>query len=143
MTTAKKSSAGRYSALWDDIWKVSLKHQICPFARCDLSKGSCEHLDRHANYDTSARLYQPSVYFIHDIEEKAVEATQPKGEIWELFKKLRRYGLGRDQIGILLRKFGKDMSRAEILEDMNWTSNQTYDRRYRDAIATLKRRGYK
>jgi hypothetical protein len=129
--------------LWKDLWKVALKHQICPFGRCDLSERACEHLNKFTNYDSSERAIKPQVMFIDDIDEKPNTEVQESGQIWELFKKLRKFGMRNDQIGILVRKFGKDMTRREIMEDMGWTSNKMFEIRYNQAIDALRKRGFR
>jgi hypothetical protein len=129
--------------LWKDIWKVALKHQICPFGRCDLSARACEHLNKFSGYDSSERAIKPQVLFIDDIEERPNVEPQEPGKVWELFKKLRKFGMKNDQIGILIRKFGYDMTRREILEDMGYTSNKMFEIRYNRAIDELRKRGFR
>jgi hypothetical protein len=68
--------------------------------------------------------------------------TEPPAGIWDTYKKLRKYGLNRDQIGILIRKFCLGMTSRQIMEAMGWTSHQTFYRRYRAALKDLKTRGF-
>lgn len=77
-----------------------------------------------------------------DIESYGAPEREATSEVWDLFKKLRRYGLERDQISILLRRFVLDMTMRQICAEMGWTSMQTLYRRYRKALATLKKRGF-
>jgi hypothetical protein len=142
LSKAKTNSDSKYFAFWKDIWKVSLKHGICPFGRCDLSTKACEHLERHASYDSSERFIKPEVFFIDDIEEKPAADHAESGEIWALFKKLRKYGLDNDQIGILIRKFGYGFTHRQIMEDMHFTSFKIFTTRLNRALDTLRKRGY-
>lgn len=143
MKRGKKHSERKSHQLWDQIWKEGLKAGVCPVKGCDIKEETCEHLDEHLRYQPGyPDEEEASVYFTDRIEEYSRE--EPKGVgAWELFKKLRQYGLNRDQIGILVRKFAYNMSREQIKRDMNYTSNQTFDRRYKEALATLKKRGFK
>lgn len=145
-------SRKKYHNFWTAIWRISLEHKICPFARCDLSKSTCRHLSRFINYNPSDRKIQPDVFFIDDIEEEA-DTRGPKeaGEVWEFFKKLRKYkrrgardkgGLSNDQIGILVRKFGMNMNDEQIRSDMNWTSKSMFDIRYNSAIDLFRKLGF-
>jgi hypothetical protein len=83
-----------------------------------------------------------STVYTNEIENFGGEDVQRPGA-WEMFKKLRRYGLNRDQVGILIRKFVYEMSNRQILEEMGWTSHSALYRRYREALTILKSKGFK
>jgi hypothetical protein len=77
------------------------------------------------------------------VEDKAQPEAPVRGQVWDLFKKLRKHGLTNDQIGILIRKFGYDMSRERIMQDMGWTSAKMFTLRYNQALDALRKRGFR
>lgn len=129
--------------LWEKRWKKALKKGVCPIAACDLSKATCAHLDKFLAYDPTARLHQPQTFSTDTIEEFSSPEEEASPGVWALFKTLRKYPLKRDQIGILVRKFGIGMSNRQILDSMGWTSHSMLYTRYRQAVATLKEYGFK
>jgi hypothetical protein len=102
----------------------------------------CEHLDRFLKYDPASREKKPEIVFIEDVEKKPWIDKEEPGQVWELFKKLRRHGLKNDQIGILIREFGYNMTREQIMRDMGWSSVRMYVLRYNAALVTLRKRGF-
>lgn len=125
---------------------------MCPFYGCDITKRTCGHLDRYLSYEDSTytdkeskkvKGHEVSLVYTNDIDEYSLGAELRSLGVWDLFKKLRRYGLDRDQIGILVRKFGKNMTNRQIIEDMGWTSHNHLYRRYKQALHDLAERGLK
>lgn len=72
-----------------------------------------------------------------------VQTEKGQGSVWRFYKKLRKFALDRDEIGVLVRRFCLDMTWGQILADMNWTSRSMLDRRYSSALRKLKNRGFK
>jgi hypothetical protein len=142
-----KNSDGKSARFWEKTWKQALQKGECPLAGCDITKQTCTHLDRYLAF--SKHKYpkdrEANLRFTSDIDDFSLRAeknTRP-GQIWSLFKKLRAAGLERDQIGILLRKFGYGMTNRAIMKDMGWTSHDSLYRRYRKAMHTLTLRNLK
>jgi diphthamide synthase subunit DPH2 len=121
------------------VWKRALVSGRCPFANCDISKKTCDHLDRHLAYGESQYTPQVPVNYTDQIERYA-ELDLDKRDVWGMFKKLRKCGLDRDQIGVLIRVFCFDMTQRQILEDMHWTSFGMLQRRYKSALRQLQKR---
>lgn len=142
MKNSKKKSLERL----EKAWKSALDKGRC-LEGCILDKRTCVHLDRYLarHRDRGSSAFRPQVKLLMagDIDEfSRLKEEFEEGGVWDLFKKLRKYGLARDQIGILIRKFAYGMSNRTILEDMAWTSHSALHRRYIDALKTLKKRGF-
>lgn len=153
------------------LWKRALRKETCPFEGCDLHFKTCEHLDAYLAYDSGARKYQPEIVGASDVDQLQERLafckegrTQPAGNhantsvapvstarfegadgrpVWSLFKKLRTFKMPPDQIGILVRLFGAGMNMSQVQKDMGWTSTKTLYKRYKDALETLKKRGFR
>ncbi len=136
------NSDGKSSRRLERRWKYALKKRVCPFAKCDLSKGTCEHLDNYLNF--GRHIYEGEVPLIYteDIDRFGGSGATPQDGAWAMFKTLRKYGIANDQIQILVRKFAYDMSHRQIMAELGWLSFKTFDRRYHEALAALKHRGF-
>lgn len=154
---AGKPSENKSKRDLEGLWKKALQNGECPFGGCNLSDNTCEHLDGylsyienpHLNYVRKSEGEQKGLpkrkvrtLYTSDIDDYAVTEETTSG-VWELFKKLKKYGLARDQIGVVLRRACLEMNFRQIAEDMNWTHPQYAFRRYQEAIKTLRTRGYK
>lgn len=100
------------------------------------------HLDLFLEYDPGAPRYRLQSIATSDIEE--FPAPEPEsGVIWQMFRRLRKYPISNDQIGIILRKFVMNYSHRQILEDMGYTSHGTLAQRLKSAFAILKSCGFR
>lgn len=139
-----KDSEERSKRVWAK-WKKALAKGECWIGGCNISKKTCQHLDARMDYGRHMYEGRVGLYYTDMIEEEAGElrTTNPAEGCWDMYKKLKGYGLQGDQILILLRKFVLGMNTSQIKRDMGWTSWDTLYSRYRAALRHLKKKGYK
>lgn len=128
-------------------WKQDLKTGVCRVGNCDITRKPCKHLNAYLNaygkyIGPGHETHNVETVSRENIERLAEPPKEVRPNVWKFFKLLRSYGLYNDQIGILIRKFCFNMSRAKIIKEMGWVSNQTYDRRLKRALEVLKDRGF-
>lgn len=116
---------------------------MCPFARCDIRTTPCEHLDDYLEWGKTNRYFAPQVQTVRvkDIEnfsEGLGNAGNTQG-VWELFKKLKRLPLNRDQIRILIRKYGLKQGRRQIMRELKWNNNREFDQQFTAARVIVAR----
>lgn len=142
MRSCKKKS----EVFWNQQWKEGLEKGVCPIAGCSLKKATCRHLDSHLNYSPGSMGPGLSVVYTEGIDklESEGDGVSPRAEgAWELYKKLKKTGLPKDQVQIMLDRFVLDRTLQQIQADRGWTSFGTLRRRYMAALSFLKAVGFK
>lgn len=140
-----KQSKTKSKEYWDVLWAKALKRGVCLRDGCDIRTKTCVHLDEHLKYQTTSPKFKKGFVTgidLDTVQESNLEKAEAGEGAWELFKKLRKFGLDRDQVVILVRRFAYNMSIRSIANDMNYLSKSEVQRRLSDALATLKRRGF-
>lgn len=146
-----KGSEKKSKEQWEAEWKEALRIGICPIAGCSLLKRTCRHLDKYLAYDPYSNVpgknVNREVNALHtgDIDDFSLRAekVKPRTEgVLAFYWQLRPFGLSRDQVLILIRKFHVGMSNRQILIEMGWNSHDTLNRRYNEALEILKRNGW-
>jgi hypothetical protein len=137
---------------YEKLWKDALADGVCPVDGCDLTTSTCRHLDKYIDYTLNkttgfikkgVRRKKLRTVYTTDIDEFGIRAEVQEGHpVWDFYKKIKSFGLARDQIGILVRHFGAGMSVRSIMREMGWTSFSSYYSRYREALDILKKRGF-
>lgn len=138
----------------EKLWTQALSDGVCPFKGCDIKTKTCWHLDQYLKVDGNTRVGpnghvikrgrdgEPSIYPFEHVEEMKVKTEKVvKGQVWDLFKKLRHFGIPNHQIGILVRRFGYGMSFGEIQKEMGWTTYHGMYSHYRNAMNKIKKEG--
>jgi hypothetical protein len=112
----------------------------CPFDGCDIRVNTCKHLDSFLVSDTTSKYYRPTpdILFTDKIEKFGM-IDGKEHPVWELFLELRGLPLSREQVRILVRVFGCNMSRAQIMREFGWNSVRDYEQKKAEALEIVKR----
>lgn len=101
----------------------------------------CKHLQQLMPQESHKSVRSFGIDFINNIPE--AETNKEELSELELRRKLKKYGLQRIKVAVLIYKFYYGCTFAEIAKYLNIPHRQTVYHIYKNALAMLRERGYK
>lgn len=140
-----KDSEKKSWEFWEATWKKALKKGRCPIAGCPIRTSTCQHLDKYLGWNVYRVHDRHKVELLYTDDIDLMQSEPPGGlsveGAWELYKKLKKSGLKRDQISLIIDKVLLGKSFRDIVRERGWTTASLAHYRFKKAIELLRKRG--